>query len=171
MAEALTQYKLIILYMLDNVDFPLTNTQISNFILEKEYTTYFTLQQAINELISAELIRTEPTHNNTYYHIMPAGHETLSFFPDKISSAIKDDVLSFFAANRVELKKEVHILADYYKTTTQEYAARCQIKDKETPLIDLTIRANTKEQAEAICQNWRMQKEDVYAYLMDMLLQ
>ena len=68
MAEALTQYKLIILYMLDNVDFPLTNTQISDFILEKEYTTYFTLQQAINELISAELIRTESTHNNTYYH-------------------------------------------------------------------------------------------------------
>ena len=43
MAEALTQYKLIILYMLDKVDFPLTNTQISNFILEKGYTSYFTL--------------------------------------------------------------------------------------------------------------------------------
>ena len=168
--EPLTLYKLIVLYMLNRVDFPLTKTQISDFILEKEYTTYFTLQQAINELISAELIRAEPTHNNTHYHIMPAGRETLSYFPDKISSAIKDDVLSFFAANRVKLKKEVHILADYYKTTNQEYVARCQIKDKETPLIDLTIRANTKEQAQAICQNWRMQNEEVYGYLMDMLL-
>ncbi len=170
MAEALTQYKLIILYMLDKVDFPLTNTQISDFILEKEYTTYFTLQQAINELISAELIRTESTHNNTHYHITPAGRETLSYFPDKISDAIKQDVISYFEANSVEMKKEIHILADYYKTTNQEYAARCQIKNKETPLIDLTIRAGNKEQAEAICQNWRMQNEDVYAYLMDMLL-
>lgn len=170
MAEALTQYKLIILYMLDKVDFPLTNTQISNFILEKEYTTYFTLQQAISELITAELIRTESTHNNTYYHITPAGLETLSYFPDKISDAIKQDVLSYFEENRIELKKEVHILADYYKTTGQEYAARCQIKDKETPLIDLTIRAGNRKQAEAICQNWRTQNEDVYAYLMDMLL-
>lgn len=170
MAEALTQYKLIILYMLEKVDFPLTNTQISDFILEKEYTSYFTLQQTINELISAELIRTESTHNNTYYHITPAGRETLSYFPDKVSDAIKQDVISYFEANSLEMKKDVHILADYYKTTNQGYAARCQIKDKETPLIDLTIRAGSKEQAEAICQNWRMQNEDVYAYLMDILL-
>ena len=170
MAEALTQYKLIILYMLEKVDFPLTNTQISEFILEKEYTSYFTLQQAISELISSELIRTESTHNDTYCHITPAGRETLSYFPDKISDAIKQDVISYFEANSLEMKKEVHILADYYKTTNQEYAARCQIKDKETPLIDLTIRAGSKEQAMAICQNWRLQNEDVYAYLMDMLL-
>ena len=84
MAEALTQYKLIILYMLDKADSPLTNTQISNFILEKEYTTYFTLQQALNELVTSTLVRTEATHNNTFYHITPSGTETLSFFPDKI---------------------------------------------------------------------------------------
>ena len=63
MAEALTQYKLTILYMLDKADFPLTNTQISNFMLDKDYTTYFTIQQAISELIDAGLMRTESTHN------------------------------------------------------------------------------------------------------------
>lgn len=34
MAEPITIYKLTILNMLDKVDFPLTNTQISNFFLE-----------------------------------------------------------------------------------------------------------------------------------------
>ncbi len=76
MAEALTQYKLIVLYMLDHVDFPLTNTQISNFVLDKDYTTYFTIQQVMSELISAGLIRTESTHNNTHYYITPAGQDT-----------------------------------------------------------------------------------------------
>ena len=41
MSETFTLYKLIILYMLDKVDFPLTNAQISEFILNKGYTTYF----------------------------------------------------------------------------------------------------------------------------------
>ena len=41
MSETYTLYKLIVLYMLDKVDFPLTTSQISEFILEKEYTTYF----------------------------------------------------------------------------------------------------------------------------------
>ena len=114
MAEALTQYKLIVLYMLDHVDFPLTNTQISNFVLDKGYTTYFTIQQAINGLLSAELIHAKPTHNNTCYYITPAGRETLSFFPDKISSAIKADVLTYFAENKMELRQEISVIADYY---------------------------------------------------------
>lgn len=170
MAEALTQYKLIVLYMLDHVDFPLTNTQISNFLLDKEYTTYFTIQQAINELIGAELIHAKSTHNNTCYYITPAGRETLSFFPDKISSAIKADVLTYFAENKMELKQEISVIADYYKTTAQEYAVRCQIKEKDRALVDLTITAKTKEQAEAVCENWKKQNEEVYAFLMDLLI-
>ncbi len=170
MADALTQYKLLVLYMLDHVDFPLTNTQISNFILEKDYTTYFTIQQTISELVSADLIRTESTHNNTHYYITPAGRETLSYFPDKISAAIKTDVLSYFAENKMELKQEISILADYYKTTSQEFAARCQIREKDRSLIDLTITVKTKEQAEAVCANWQKQNEDVYGFLMDLLM-
>ena len=170
MAEALTQYKLLVLYMLDHVDFPLTNTQISNFVLDKDYTTYFTIQQVISELINAGLIRTESTHNNTHYYITPAGQETLSYFPDKISPAIKTDVLSYFAENRMELKQEISIIADYYKTTSQEFAARCQIREKDRPLIDLTIAVKTKEQAEAVCSNRQKQNEEVYGYLMDLLM-
>ena len=48
MAEPFTIYKLTILNMLDKVDFPLTNTQISDFFLEQEYTDYFRVQQVLN---------------------------------------------------------------------------------------------------------------------------
>ena len=44
MADTLTLYKLIVLKMLDEADAPLTGAQITDFILEKEYTNYFTLQ-------------------------------------------------------------------------------------------------------------------------------
>ena len=57
MAKSFTLYKLIILYMLNQVDFPLTNSQISEFILDKGYTTYFKLQQALSELLESGFIR------------------------------------------------------------------------------------------------------------------
>ena len=56
MTETQTLYKLIILYMLNRVTFPLSNSQLSEFILEKEYTDYFTLQQTIHELTESKLI-------------------------------------------------------------------------------------------------------------------
>ena len=64
MAEAFTLYKLIILYMLDKVDFPLTNSQISEFVLDKGYTDYFKLQQALSEL--AEWSHPERIHSQPH---------------------------------------------------------------------------------------------------------
>ena len=68
MAETFKLYKLIILFMLDRVDFPLTNSQISDFVLDEGYTTYFKLQQAISELLDSGFIREESTHSRTFYH-------------------------------------------------------------------------------------------------------
>ena len=57
MAEPNTIYKMTILAMLDKVDFPLSNTQISNFFLDHDYTDYFTVQQMISSLLDSELIQ------------------------------------------------------------------------------------------------------------------
>ena len=43
-SDPFTLYKLIVLYMLDRVDYPLTRTQIADFVLEKDYTSYLNLQ-------------------------------------------------------------------------------------------------------------------------------
>ena len=51
--EPLTLYKLMILYLLKSINYPLTNNQLSAFFLDYEYTTYFTLQQAISALEDA----------------------------------------------------------------------------------------------------------------------
>ena len=170
MAEPFTIYKLTILYMLDKAGFPLSNTQISNFFLEHEYTDYFRVQEVIGDLVDADLILAESTHSNTQYILTSAGRETLNFFSDKISDAIIQDIVRFFETNKVIMKQENSVLADYYKTTNQNYAVRCQVRSDNNTMIDLTLSVKTKEQAEAICNNWKKQNEDVYMYLMDQLL-
>ena len=85
LSDPITLYKLMILYMLDHVNFPLTNSQLTDFFLDHEYTTYFTLQQALNELKEAGLIRMESTHNSSRYEITKEGDDTLSFFGNNIS--------------------------------------------------------------------------------------
>lgn len=170
MAEPFTIYKLTILNMLDKVDFPLSNTQLTNFFLEHEYTDYFRVQQVISDLLDAELMRTESTHNNTHYYITAAGKETLNLLKEKISDAIERDIMKYFEANRLELRNDNSIIADYYRTPNHDFAVRCQYRQRDTNLIDLTLTVQTKEQAEAICNNWKKQNEDVYCYLMDILM-
>ena len=78
--EPLTLYKLIVLYMLDRVTFPLTTAQISEFILEKEYTNFLTLQTAISELTETGLAESRTLLNRTQLQITEEGRNTLHFF-------------------------------------------------------------------------------------------
>ena len=73
-------YKLVILFMLKKVNFPLANAQISDFILGQEYTSYFHLQEVLAEMAESGLIRTETIRNATYYHMTESGAQTLEFF-------------------------------------------------------------------------------------------
>ena len=57
----------------------------------------------------------------------------------------------------MELRQEASVIADYYNTTAQNYAVRCQVRSDNKSLIDLTLSGKTKEQAEAICNNWKKQ--------------
>ena len=61
MADTLSLYKLIILKMLEQVEYPLTNSQITEFILDKEYTNYFTVQQALSEMDETGLVTSTST--------------------------------------------------------------------------------------------------------------
>ena len=163
--DPLTLYKLIVLYMLDRVNFPLTGAQISDFMLMKEYTNFMTLQQIISELTEAGMITAQSIRNRTHLSITAEGKETLHFFENRINEAIKNDVRQYFQEKEFDLRNEVSILADYYKATSGDYEARLVAKDRGLSLIDLTLSVPTKELAESICDNWQAKNQEIYQYL------
>lgn len=170
MAEPITLYKLMILSMLDHSDTPLTNTLLSDFFLGKEYTTYFTLQEALHELNDAQFIQQEASHNNIQYSITPAGQESLHFFKNKINKEIQSDIKQYIAEHKLLIENSTSAVADYYITPEKKYAVHCQLREKGIPQLDLTLNVRNKDQAEAICTNWKTQTDDIYMMLIDQLL-
>lgn len=156
--------------MLRKVTFPMTNAQISGFILEQGYTTYFNLQQAISEMLEANLLSVETVRHTSYYQMTEEGLSTITYFENQISDDIKKDIQKFLETNAYELRNEVSTLADYYKTPSQEYTVRCRVKEGDHDLIDLSFTVPTEEAAKAICNNWPKKNQEVYAHLMKELL-
>lgn len=168
--EPLTLYKLIVLYMLDRVNFPLTNAQVSDYILEKEYTNYLNLQQVINELSDAHMISLETIRNRTHLSITPEGRETLRFFQNQINYAIKQDIDAYFRENEYVLRNEVSVLGDYYyRASAGGYEAHLVAKDKDINLVDIRISVPTEEIAASICNNWQAKNQEIYQYLVGAL--
>ena len=170
LSEPMTLYKLMNLYMLKQVNFPLTNAQLTDFFLQHEYASYFTLQQALSELQEAGLIRTESTHNSTRYEITREGEETLSFFGKDISPAIVEDMDRYLKENRFRMREEVSTMADYYRSTNQDYVVHCEVREGRSTLIGLDISVPEKEQAETMCSHWNECSQEVYAYIMKILM-
>ena len=94
----------------------------------------------------------------------------MSYFTNEISGVITELIHVYLEEHGVEMQNRTAVLADYYKSTAQEYAVRCQVKERGANLIDLTLAVPTEEAARSICQNWEGKCQEVYAYLMEKLL-
>lgn len=164
--DPLTLYKLIVLYILDRVNFKMTRSQLSGFILEKEYTNFMTLQQVFSDLQEAELIRADTLMNRTYFSITDEGQKTLSYFGNRIGDAIIEEIDGFLAEKNLELKNESSVTAEYYKTTGGGYEVELIAKEKEVELVNIKLSVPAEEVAEEVCDNWYKKNGEVYRYLV-----
>lgn len=169
-SETLMLYKLMILYMLERVDFPLTESQISQFVLDKGYTNYFNLQIALNELTENDFIKPNQERNHSLYEITEQGKEAIELFEFKISDPIKLDILNYLKEQKIELRNESAISSDYYPSNN-EYIAQCSIKEKNQTLLEIKVAVPTQEQAIHICDSWKEKNEEIYQYLITKIWQ
>ena len=152
-----TLYKMIILYMLEKVSFPLSNSQITNFFLDREYTTYFHVQQTIHDLMESNLITEKKKGQSICYETTEEG------------SKICAEVDAYLNAKAYEIRNENALKAEYYRTPEQEYVVQLQVKEKQTTLINLELTVPDKETAKNFCSHWSDKSQEIYAYLMENL--
>lgn len=169
-SEMLMLYKLMILYILDRIDFPMTDSQLTDFFIGKNYTDYFTLHETINDLSDDGFISKEIIRNKTLYHITAAGGEALSFFFKDISPAARADIDEYLSAQRYQLKEEQSTPADYYEIKHSEYLAECKMLDRDSVLLNVQITVSNESEAERICNNWKDNSTDIYTYIVTKLL-
>ena len=168
--EPETLYKLMILYMLNAVNFPLTNSQLSDFFLKKDYTGYFTLQQVLNDLTDSGLISSRPAGNATHYDITDEGRETLGYFEDNISNAAVLDMDDYLRENKFRLRSEVSVIADFNKLSNRNYLVHCEVREGRDVLISLDLSVPDEKDAALMCANWRERCQEFYSGTIRMLM-
>lgn len=170
MAAPFTTYKLIVLYMISHSEREISNSQITDFILERGYTSYFHLQQAISELVEAKLLEKRTVLNTSYYALTEEGKSVLSYLEAELSSDIRKEILEYLKAQGNEEQERILTPADCYETSQGNYAVRCQLVEKGTTLVDLNLIAPNSEAAKSICRHWPQKSQSIYEIIMEELL-
>ncbi len=164
--EPLTLYKLMILYMLDSLKIPLTISQLSEFFVIKRYTSYFHMQQSVNDLCDAGFISREPVRKSSRFHLTESGKEALDMFGHKIPDAIKEDIRAYYYS----MRRELEFSSDFFPDQKGHYTVRARISENDITLLELTVSTYAREEAMSICDRWNSRDENYYHSLMASLL-
>ena len=154
--EQLTLYKLMILYLIEKVDFPLSN--------------YFTVQRAFHELEEENMLRVKQIRNMSHYALSDEGSEAIEMFEYQIPNSIKEDIAQFLKEKEYELRKEASVTADFYPSKGDEYTVNLKIREKENLLLEINLNVVSRDQAVYICDHWEKKHSDVYSMLIEKLL-
>lgn len=169
-SSILAEKKLIILYLLSNIDIPLTKTQITNAVLENNLIDFFTLQQCISELEGTEVIKQVDYQKRKCYEITDAGRKTIEVFLQRIPKNSMEIIDQYILRNKENLKKESQVISEYHKVNEKEYIVNLQVIENDLVLFDLKLSVVSSKQAKQICEKWKNSSEKIYSQLMSNLI-
>lgn len=167
--DDLTINKLVVLYLLAKAKMPLSLSQITQTILERAYTDYFSLQQYLAEMVEADFVDQEKESHVSWFSITGKGLETLGFFESRIPISIRTELDSFIEHNWRTLRNEMEITAEYVCEKENEYIVHCQANEDDSVLIELKVNVATEKQANELCENWRTNATSLYGEILGLL--
>lgn len=168
-SRELAQNKLILLYIIDKINIPITNIQITKIVLGNKFMNYFFLQQFLDELCDDNLLELEYLDGKSLYGITSNGKRILSYFPGLIPIGIKSRIDSLVSEIKKSIRNETLITADFIPEGENEYIVYCKIHEDNFVLLDLDVAVGTKSDARLICDNWKQHSQAIYAEIIELL--
>lgn len=166
----LAENKLLLLYILETIKNPISNSQLTELILENNLLNYFTLQQYISELVESNFASYTDMNDKKLLKITDRGISVLSFFSSRVSKE-KKELLSEKIKEKYDLfKKELTIQSDYTPLSDDNFLVELKAFEGKDVLMDLKLSVATKKQATTLCNKWQKNSSETYNSILNVLL-
>ncbi|MCQ2506300.1 MAG: DUF4364 family protein [Lachnospiraceae bacterium] len=161
--------KLIILYILDKTNGSFSERELVDIIVDKHYTTYFNIVNAITELVDDGFAKRSETTSGVL-EITEYGSESLNILYKDISVSIRDEIDQCLSEKMYMAQKQLLVSADYYSSKPNEFYAELHSTERGNDLFKLTILAPSEACADIMCNNWKKLSSEIYDIVMSSLL-
>ena len=171
--------KLILLFVMDKMDIPLTENSIIDICTSRnKWLTYFDCKQMLLDLIDAGLIfvndkNSEDKPENIFYAITIDGRDCLSNFYLRIPLSVRDDITNFAKENLMLFKRSQEYVTDYQKNPDGSYKVILKIKEPivNLSLIEVCVKTPNKATAISTCNKWAEKAPRVFEFLYETLVE
>ncbi len=171
-ANNTTVSKLVLLYVFDKMEMPLTEATVLDMCCFKNaWVNYITCKEILTDLIETGfIVQSKSASSDTYYTITNDGRSCLSYFFMKIPASLRDDISAYVKENRITFRRKQEYFTDYYKNEDGSYTVLMKIVDPLGTKMELKLNVANRAQARSIYKKWEDCAGQVYASLYDILM-
>ncbi len=162
--------KVLLLFFADKVRMPVSSMQLTRIMLEHRFMNYFHMQQCLHELASNQYLSVENRSGTDFFSITPEGTRILGMFGSIIPEGIRNRLLAGIAEIRSGLMRETAVTADTVLLTEDEWRVNLRISESDFPLFEAHLSVGSRDDARAICRNWRENANTLYPQVIALLL-
>ena len=167
-----TILKLILLYVLDQMEIPVTNETLNEMCCsQNNWLSYMTLTEVLPELVDARFVVSCTNAGTEYYKITQEGRDCLNYFFMKIPSSIRKDIGTYIKSNRQSYKRKQEYFRDYYKNRDGTYTVNLKIIDPTCSKLELKLNVSNRAEAITVFKKWNESASDVYSAIYKILIE
>lgn len=162
--------KIKLLYIINQFSVPLTNQQLTDFILEHDIMNYFDLQQFLTDLVDSSMLEYSSSEGDQYYIITESGKNTLDLFSDRVSQSLRRTINDSVDSKKKSFVIKTNISADYTKEDDNDYMVHLSVKEGIYTLMDIKVNVVSNKHAKQICDNWQKKAQYLYGDILNRLV-
>ena len=168
--------KLILLYTIERMEFPLTEKTIFDICYNKNnWISYMDCKEYLYKLVESNLIyKAEGKDGEERFNITYDGRNCLGHFYDKLDDELREQITEYTKANRMHFKRAQEYVSSCNKSEDGSYVVDLIIRSdsiNSEPLFEIKIKAPSRQSAVEACKKWQAQAHTAYESIYDMLIQ
>ena len=169
--QELAESKLLLLYIFNNIKHPLSNSTITEIVLENNLMNYFHLQQYLGELVNIGFLSCNKEEKRQVYTIAAKGQNALEYFENRIKNSKKESIQAYINSYEKLEEDPVQGTAKYDQVDINQYNIICMLKDKDTDLIEIKLCVKSADHAKLICSKWESNAMQIYSKITNTLIE
>ena len=160
---SLRNVKIFVLYLLENINYPLDFATINDVVMQTDYVMYLDFAEAFYQMLDMDLIeKIDDGDGNELYLITAKGRCVARELKSDLLASMLDKALAKALQFLDFKKREVVARCTIEKTDDGRYAVICSFTEKKVCIFSQTLIVDTENRASRMRDNFYERPEVIY---------
>ena len=160
--NTITDLKVFLLFLLDNIRYPIAHSTIMEIILENTDELSIDYDECLSELTESGHLYFDTVDGERYYMISDAGRMVASELYDSLDKEFRERSLRT-AIKHISLSKSGASIKSHIEVTdTKRYRVTLEAYDSQGEIMSTSLTVSSRAEAETIKNNFESKPDGVY---------